>query len=156
MDAAIINPFVVAAIDVLRGEIGGPISRGSPRLEDSPLVSQDVSVLIALIGQVQGLVLMGMSHETALRVASQMVGGEVGTLDDLSRSALAELTNIVSGRASMDLEQGGRSCNISAPTVVTDQGFVISETNLPRVIVPLQTRCGDIVLQLAVEHRIGT
>lgn len=150
MDAAIINPFIAAALDVLRGEVGGPVSRGSLRLENSPLVSADVSVLIALEGQVRGFVLVDMSATTALRVASQMVGDEIAVLDDLSRSALAELTNVVSGRASIDLEKIGRPCNIGTPNVVTGMGTVISPTNVQRVVVPLATPCGDIQLHLAV------
>lgn len=150
MDVKLINPFVAAAVSVLQQEVGGPIQRGPLRLEVSPLVGDDVTVLIGLAGGTKGVVMLTMSAPAVLRMASRMAGEQIAALDELSKSAVAELTNVISGQASAELEQLGHACNISAPTVVTGAGAEISTASVQRLVVPLETPCGVVTLHVAV------
>lgn len=150
MDAKLINPFVNAAMEVLQGEVGGPVDRGSLRMEVSPLIAEDVTVLIGLAGEVKGVVLLSMSIATAVTVASKMAGEPFSVLTELAKSAVSELTNMISGRAAIQLENLGHKANISAPTVVTGAGTEISTTSVQRLVVPLQTACGQVTLHVGV------
>lgn len=150
MDAKLINPFVSAAIQVLQGELSEKVERGALRLESSPLTGDEVTVLVGLAGDVKGVVMLSMSTKTVLTMASRMAGEELTVMDELSKSAIAELTNVVSGRATAELEKLGFGCNISAPTVITGVGTEISTANVHRLVVPLHTPLGDLTLHVAV------
>lgn len=153
MDSRLINPFVAAAVSVLQQEVGAPIERGPLRMEVCPLAGDDVTVLIGLAGEVKGVVMLSMSSAAVLSLASRMAGEEVAELNELSKSAVAELTNMISGRASVDLEQLGHACNISAPTVVTGGGTEISTASVQRLVVPLATPCGAVTLHVAIRPK---
>lgn len=151
LDMSLIEPFTQAARAVLQGEVGSPVEAGSHTLETSPLVASDVTVLVGLAGQLRGALMLSMEMETVLRMASRMAGEELTCLDELAKSAVAELTNMVTGRATIDLEHLGYPCQISAPTVVTGAGTEITTTPVERVTVPLATPCGAAILHLAVK-----
>ena len=99
---------------------------GARRVETSPLLASDVTVLVGLAGQLRGALMLSINTKTVLCMASRMIGAELTHLDELAKSAVAELTNMVSGCATTNLEQLGYPCQISAPTVVTGAGTEIS------------------------------
>lgn len=149
MDSALVEPFVRAAVDVLRGEVGGAVDPGPPRWEPPALSGDDVNVLVGLGGWLKGVILLSMSAETVLGIASRMAGEPVRVLDELSTSAMAELANILGGHAAARMEQRGHECKISIPTVVTGHGTQIT-AGTERLVVPLATECGTVTMHLAV------
>ena len=56
MDAKLLNPFIQAAVDVLKAEVEATVSRGEISLQKSSLTSDDITVLINLVGDVYGVV----------------------------------------------------------------------------------------------------
>ena len=73
MNVKFLNPFVEAAHDVLSAEVGITPARGTVSLQQSALTADEVTVLISLVGQVQGVVLYGMSVEMGLLLVSRMM-----------------------------------------------------------------------------------
>jgi chemotaxis protein CheX len=51
------NPFVEAAAEVLEKEVNAKVERGTLSLQKSSLTSDQITVLLSLVGQVQGVVL---------------------------------------------------------------------------------------------------
>ena len=149
MEAQLINPFLVGALQVLE-EFGISARRGELRLEESPLRADEVTVLIGIGGQVRGIVMLSMSSSLALWIAGRMMGEPVEELDELAKSAVAELGNIINGRAAMGLEKLGRQINISPPSVITGVGTEISTVNVQRLVVPLETERGALAMHVAI------
>jgi chemotaxis protein CheX len=79
-----------------------------------------------------------------------MMGQEFSELDSLAQSGVAELGNVISGRATIKFSQAGYKADISTPTVVTGKGIEISTLDFPRIVVPLETGLGLITVHLAL------
>jgi chemotaxis protein CheX len=152
MNVKFMNPFVEAATEVLLAEANAPTTRGSLSLQKSALTSDDVTVLISLVGQVQGVVLYGLSTKTALALVSRMMGQEFSEFDGLAQSGVAELGNVITGRATIKLAETGFVSNISPPTLIHGKSVTISTLDFARIVVPLTSELGDIVVHLALRE----
>src|SRR5690349_22747940 len=150
MDAKLLNPFVQAAVEVLEAEVGATISRGSICLQKSALTSDDITVLINLIGDVYGIVMYGMPLPTGLNMISRIMGQEFAELNPLAQSGIAELGNVISGKATVRFSEAGYSSNISTPTVLIGSGIQISTLDFPRIVVPLESQFGPFIAHLAL------
>ncbi len=155
MNVKFLNPFVEAAYEVLQAEAGFAMKRGELGLEKEPYVTSDVTVIISLVGSVEGSVFYGMNLETALVLASKMLGEKFSEFNNLAQSGIAELGNVITGRASIKLAQAGYVANISPPTLVHGKGAVVSTPDMARLVVPLIGECGDIVINLALRESIA-
>jgi chemotaxis protein CheX len=152
MNVKFLNPFVEAASEVLRAECGLEVQRGSLTLQKSALTADDITVLISLVGQVQGVVLYGLSVSTGLALVSRVMGQQFTQFDNLAQSGVAELGNVITGRASVKLAQAGYTVNISPPTLIQGKGATISTLDFARICVPLQTEAGEVVAHLALRE----
>lgn len=156
MDVKFLNPFVQAAVEVLKAEMDANTVRGEVTLQKSSLTSDDITVLINLIGDVYGVVMYGMSTETCLNLVSKIMGQEFTEFNALAQSGVAELGNVISGQATIRFAESGYKSNISTPTVLNGNGVEISTLDFPRVVVPLETQFGTVTVHLALrEKKIG-
>jgi chemotaxis protein CheX len=145
-----LNPFVDAATEVLMAEAQVEATRGKLSLQKSAITSDDITVLINLVGQVQGVVLYGLSTRMGLAIVSRILGQTCTQLDTLAQSGIAELGNVITGRATVKLSQAGYQSNISPPTLITGSGVQISTLDFSRIVVPLNTELGYIIVHLAL------
>ena len=152
MKAEFVNPFVISAVQVLQTETGSEVTKGNISLEDSPLVSDEVTVLIGVVGRAQGLVLYGMSEATAKNLVSAMTGETVSEFDGMAESAVAEIGNVITGLASGELERAGYPCKIAPPSVVIGRGTSISTLSIKRLVLPLTTKRGDVTVHIALRE----
>lgn len=153
MDAKLLNPFIQAAVEVLKAEVGATISRGSLSLQKSALTSDDITVLINLIGDVYGVVMYGMNTTTGLDLVSKIMGQEFGEMDSLAQSGVAELGNVISGQATIRFSEAGYRSNISTPMVLNGNGIEISTLDFSRIVVPLETQYGIFTVHLALKEK---
>lgn len=152
MKAEFVNPFVSAAFQVLQTETRCDVQKGGVTLQDSPLVSDEVTVLIGVVGRAQGLVLFGMTEKTAKSLVAAMTGEVVPVFDSMAESAVAELGNVITGLASGELERAGYPCKIAPPSVVAGKGTSISTLSIKRLVIPLGTRLGDMTVHVALRE----
>jgi chemotaxis protein CheX len=154
MDAKLLNPFIQAAVDVLKAEVGATISRGEISLHKSSLTSDDITVLINLIGDVYGVVMYGMPTRTCLNLVSKIMGQDFTQLNSLAQSGVAELGNVISGQATTRFSEAGYKSNISTPMVLNGNGIEISTLDFPRIVVPLDTQFGMLTVHLALREKV--
>ena len=152
MNVKFLNPFVDAATEVLKTEIQANATRGNLTLQKSSLTTDEVTVLISMVGEVQGVVLYGLSISTCLAMVSSMMGQPFTEFDNMAQSGIAELGNVITGRASINLSQAGYKSNISPPTLVIGKGTHISTLDFQRIVVPVTTELGDLVIHLALRE----
>lgn len=152
MNVKFVNPFVEAATEVIQLETGIALTRGDLGLEKSPFITDDITVVIALVGMVTGNVLYSLSFETAVALASHMLGEKLDSFDNLAQSGIAELGNVITGQASIKLSLAGYESTISPPTLVVGKGIMISTLDRPRLVVPFRSELGDILVHLALRE----
>ena len=149
----LINPFLVAASEVLLAETGSEPRRGKLALERSAATTQEVTALLTLVGQVEGAVLFSMDTATALALVSRMMGETFTEFDELVQSGVGELGNVIAGRAATKLSESGLECSISVPTLIIGRGSTISTLDFQRLMVPLETDVGAFRIDLALRER---
>ena len=94
-----------------------------------------------------------MSRQTTQKIAVRIMGQVCETLDDLAQSAIAELANMISGRAGVLLERAQITLQISPPALVMGSGTTIATMDLNRLVVPLQTDMGAVAIHAALDRR---
>ena len=99
MDASKINPFVQGAQRVFDSICQETPSLGKVYLKSKPYKVSPVSVSISIFGAFEGEVVYGMKEPDGCSIVSKMMMGmPVPTLkDDMAKSAVSELANIISG-----------------------------------------------------------
>jgi chemotaxis protein CheX len=155
MNVRFLNPFVEAAFEVLSIETGFSATRGELALEKQAYVTDDVTVMLSLVGDVEGIVFYSLSQPAALALASKMLGETMLTFDGLAQSGIAELGNVITGRASVKLADAGFEATISPPTLLCGRGATLSTLDFARIVVPLQLECGTLVIHLALRASAG-
>lgn len=124
MDVNVINPILGAFADVLP-QIGFKnVIRKEVSLVEADVDNTGVLVNIALIGQLKGIILIGMDLCSAQQFAStMMMGMEVAAFDALAQSALSEMGNMVCANACMKFTDAGvGGLDISPPTLMISEG----------------------------------
>jgi chemotaxis protein CheX len=82
------------------------------------------------------------------------MGQTFGELNPLVQSGVAELGNVISGRATIRFSEAGYNSNISTPTVLIGSGIQISTLDFPRIVVPLNTEFGCFTVHLALREKL--
>lgn len=120
MDAQCINPFLDSAKLVLEQIIQVSPNRGKLEIRDVLFVDKHIWIKIGVTGQMTGHVLFGIREEVALKLVSAMMGGfSVTQMDDMSKSAISELGNMISGNASTILYNQGIIIDITPPQIIS-------------------------------------
>ena len=117
-----VNPFLAPALTVWERELNRPLELTGATAVSSRNTTDDITAVIGVTGKLRGSVLYEMSHDTAIAVASTMIGEPIVELDDMSMSALGELANMVTGNAATLLTQAGYTCDISPPVILAPRG----------------------------------
>ena len=151
MRAEIINPFLQAASEVLESELGSPPQRGAIGLQRSAYTSDEVTAVVAVTGEVAGMVLFAMKESTARAMVSKMMGQDFPELDALAQSGIAEIGNVITGRASCLLSEAGFSSDLAPPMLIVGRGSMISTLDVQRLVIPMETEFGMVEIQVALK-----
>jgi chemotaxis protein CheX len=151
MRAEFINPFLQAATEVLESELGSKPSRGSVGLQRSAYTSDDVTAVVAVTGDVAGMVMFAMTEDTARAMVSRMMGQDFPEFDALAQSGIAEIGNVVTGRAAVLLAEAGFPSDLAPPMLLVGRGTMISTLDVQRLVIPLETDLGKIEIQVALK-----
>lgn len=123
MKAEVINPFLESARTVIQQVVQVSPSTGSLGVKEIQPVEDHIWIQIDMTGHFSGMVIFGLQEEVALRIVSAMMGGFVLTeMDEMGRSAISELGNMISGNASTILSNQGYVVDITPPKVIKSEG----------------------------------
>jgi len=151
----IVNAFAEAAQEVLLAEAALTAHRGEVALVQQPYITQEVTVLISLVGDLRGTVVYSLSQAAALALAAQMLGEPLEHFDGLAQSGIAELGNVITGQAASRLAGQGYHFSISPPSLILGHNVTLSTLDLPQIAIPLATEIGPLLLHLAVRSADG-
>ena len=132
-----INPFIAAAISVLRSVLRVEPERGSVSARQSMFTTKQCNVIAGIAGALEGQVIYGMSLITADRIATQMLAHPVVTFDQMAASAVAELGNMITGNAATLLAEAGIRTTITPPAILRGTNVRVSTLDIPALAIPL-------------------
>ncbi len=149
MDAKYINPFLVAVKNIFDTMLSVPFTLGKPALKKEPVPDHEVSSIIGLSGDVTGCVVINLSRELALRLASALLDETITEIDEDATDAIGEIANIIAGNAKTDFPEGHTS--ISVPSVVIGKHKIRYPQGIPVITIPCTTDSGALVIDLAIK-----
>jgi chemotaxis protein CheX len=157
MRAEYINPFVNSTTKAFHTMLSCDLTRGSIYLHDGDRPIHEVSGMIGLSGVAQGMVVLSMTTEVALKVASTMLMMDVSEVNADVIDAVGELTNVVAGSAKADLEK--LKLSIGLPNVVVGRDYqVCFPTNAKPIVIPFESQWGPVTITVGfngVEANVG-
>ena len=144
-----INPFLMAATTILRDACQIESKIGKPYIKNTEFAQDSVVIMIGVTGEMRGQVMIGITYQKALEIASRMMMGmPVTELDEMSTSAISELGNMIMGNAATILSTKGVGIDITPPTLC--RGNVQFMQNYTKnICIPLSAD-NDIVLELDI------
>jgi chemotaxis protein CheX len=145
-----VNPFIKAAVEVVKKSVNCDLSMQPLRIESSKVCSNDVTVVIGVTGDAEGVVLYGMSERTAKGLATVMAEQRIPVFDAIAESAVAELGNMIAGSAASQLEEQGYSCKLTPPTLLFGRGTMIAIMDINRLVIPMSSQHGVLEISLAL------
>jgi chemotaxis protein CheX len=148
-----INPFVESAFSVIREVLNCDVKRGSIYLKNNTQSIMGVATIVGLAGAVEGRILIDMDKDTSLKVVSAMNFEEITELDDLSKSTLSELANMVTGHAVTRLHELGFRFDLTPPAVIIGDNLKIHDVGVEAIVVPMMTAMGKIEINVAIKER---
>lgn len=151
MRAEFINPFLQAATEVLEFELGTTPARGSIGLQRSAYTSDEVTAVVAVTGEIAGVVMFGMTEETARAIVSKIMGQDFPTFDSLAQSGIAEIGNVITGRAAVLLAEAGFPSELAPPMLLVGRKTMISTLDVQRLVIPMETELGNVEVQVALK-----
>jgi chemotaxis protein CheX len=151
MRTEFINPFLQAATEVLEAELGTTPRRGTIGLEKSVNTSNDITAVVGVTGDVLGVVLYVMNEATGRAIVAKIMGQEFPEFDDLAQSGIAEVGNVITGRAAVLLADAGFTSDLAPPMLIVGRGALINTLDMQRLVIPLETGCGALEVQVALK-----
>jgi len=151
MKAEYINPFLESARIVIEQVANVRPSTGQLGVKDVMFVERYIWIQIGMTGEMSGDIMFGLHEESALKLVSAMMGGYVVTeMDELSRSAISELSNMISGNASTMLYNQGLRVDITPPKLLESMADAGFQAKRALTIPLLMDQIGELDIQVLI------
>ena len=153
MNIEYINPFIEASQIVLKQVASIDAKLGKVYLKDSLYKSESIVIIVGLTGKIRGQAIFSMSKQLAKSIASSMMGGiHVDEFDEISKSAISEMTNMILGNAATLLYNRGVSIEITPPSLLMGDNVQISPNKMKTICIPLHISSNESIdLDVSVE-----
>ena len=144
-----INPFITSVRNAFQTMLSIEVQRGAPYLRTTAASDLCVSGVIGLSGDAVGTVVLNMSKEVALGIASVLLMEEFTELTADVIDAVGELTNVIAGAAKSKLKEF--RLGVSLPNVITGSAHTIHfPKDVSPICVPFTTAWGPMVLEVGL------
>lgn len=114
MNVEVINPFIQGTKQVLRSVCSVDAKMGKVYIKNKPFEDK-FNITIGILGDIKGKVNYSFDLSVALFIASKMMFMVVDKLDDISKSAICELSNMISGSIATVFSNSGKNVDITPP-----------------------------------------
>jgi len=145
-----VDAFLTSAFEVLGKTVDARPERGSPVLRSGEaLSSRELTVLVALHGQLAGVIFYSMSLATAMKLGGVLCQRHVKECGDLDGEAIGILAHMMSKAGVECIAEHGCLCKLEDPLLVLGFGEPLTGVS-PLLLVPLYTEYGDIDIGVAL------
>jgi chemotaxis protein CheX len=150
MDVAYVNPFIRAAVDTFKTMLGCELKIGKPELKNDAVHSYDISGVIGLSGEAQGVISMSFPEDVAMKVVSLLIQTPVTEVNADVTDGIGEIANIVAGNAKQYLVEF--ALTLSLPNVVVGKGHRIAvQRDVKTIVLPLTSEHGEFAMEVALK-----
>lgn len=119
MKAEHLNSFIQGAQNVISSICSENAGLGKLFTKQPPYKSEDISVIIGILGELQGDVIFTMNKNMAMFFASKLMKDmDNSMVEQMWESAISEVTNMISGKVSSVFFGNGTTIDITPPTLL--------------------------------------
>jgi chemotaxis protein CheX len=138
MDVTHINPFI-QSFDAILPQLGfGSTRRGTLSVREHQITFTGVVIVVGIVGSFKGNAVYCLEYDAAKKIASNMMMGmPVDELDEMAKSALSELSNMLTATAATNFSENGVSIDISTPTVLSGENITVKMSSAQVLSIPL-------------------
>jgi chemotaxis protein CheX len=150
----LIQPFINAADAVFAESLQGPTKIGDLTMDEEAYRRKGIAALIAIKGDIEGRIILDLSTEVALKVATILTGVAVADSEQVIRETVCELANMVIGNSVTLLNDQGYRFKVFPPEIhVNDEGLA-GTRDTEAMVLSIETSCGPIFLNIAMHHLV--
>jgi chemotaxis protein CheX len=152
MRMELIQPFINAADAVFAESLQAPTKIVDLEMEEDAYRRKGVAALIVIKGDIEGRVILDLSPEVAIKVASQLAGSEVEASDQVVRETVCEMANMVIGNSVTLLNDRGFHFKVFPPEIHVDDQGLAGSADTEALVICIETPCGNIYLNIAIHY----
>jgi chemotaxis protein CheX len=112
-----INPFLISSSKILKDMCFVDIKLGKPTLQEQYFLENTLVIFIGITGEMKGQVMIAFEEAVARDIASKMMGMKINDMDDIAKSAICELGNMIMGNTATIFSKNGTAIDITPPTL---------------------------------------
>lgn len=144
MNLKYVEPFIKASQDMINQVAGEESEIGEIFSRNTSFNGDNVIIIIGVTGDATGQVIFNLCEKSACDIASKMMCGmPVEQLDEMAKSAIGELANMISGNAATIFSSKQIQLDITPPTIMIGEKIEISVTKSEAICVPLLIKNGS-------------
>lgn len=117
LSAEIINPFLSAAMQMLKDVSQVETTLGKPNIKEAHFEEDTIVIMIGITGEMKGQVILAFPNDVACLVSGNMCMMPTTEMNELYMSAICELGNMIMGNAATIFSTKGIGIDITPPTV---------------------------------------
>jgi len=152
MDVLYVNPFIQATVETFKTMLNLELKTSTPELKHDATHTYDISGVIGLTGEAQGVISLSFPKLLALKIVSQLLGVQIKIVGAEVTDGIGEIANIVAGNAKQHLTK--YKLSISLPNVVVGTGHRIAvQSGVPTIIVPLECTLGNFAMEISLKTK---
>ena len=152
MRMELIQPFINAADAVFAESLQAPTKIVDLEMEQEAYRRKGVAALIAIKGDIEGRVILDLSPEVALKVASQLAGTEVVASQQVVRETVCEMANMVIGNSVTLLNDQGFHFKVFPPEIHMDETGLAGSADTEALVICIETPCGNVYVNIAMHY----
>ena len=152
MRMELIQPFINAADAVFSESLQAPTKIVDLEMDQEAYRRKGVAALIAIKGDIEGRVILDLSPEVALKVASQLAGTEVVASEQVVRETVCEMANMVIGNSVTLLNDQGFHFKVFPPEIHMDETGLAGSADTEALVICIETPCGNVYLNIAMHY----
>ncbi len=152
MRMELIQPFINAADAVFAESLQAPTKIVDLEMDQEAYRRKGVAALIAIKGDIEGRVILDLSPEVAMKVATILAGTEVEASDQVVRETVCEMANMVIGNSVTLLNDQGFHFKVFPPEIHMDETGLAGSADTEAIVICIETPCGNIYLNIAMHY----
>lgn len=152
MKVEYINSFIKASTEVINNFVNEKFSVGKPFIRSNPFPTREIVIILGITGDIKGQAVFSLTEHMAKTIASgMMMGMPVDEIDEMAKSALSELGNMIMGNSATLLFNVGIKIDITPPSLVKGTSIEISSAGMETICVPLISELGEIEFDIGIK-----
>jgi chemotaxis protein CheX len=152
MEVKYINAFLEALEYVLTQFGIADIQMGNLQKKESMFIEADITAVIGLVGAIRGNIAFSLPEDSAKKIISTMMGGApVPEMDEIAKSAIGEVANMIMGSAATRLSQLGDVSDITPPSILFGRQILLVLSSLQTIEIVVTSQVGNITVNISLE-----